>query len=521
LPPDEPAYCTVESRRGSRLHFALATRGTPDEGSAALEVLLDRQPALLRRFKLRRKPHVWKLQVPVDREGPVELGFRVRLEDPHGLPLPPAWPPRVSLGSPRLYLPERLARRNVLIWISQDSLRADHLGAYGYSRATSPVFDRLARSGVLFENAVSVAPWTLPSLASQFTSRHPSFHGLSALGRLRDASQPTLFSALAQAGFTVLGVTGNRFVSEEFGTAAGFDALWYAESPADQLNQLALQSLSEWPGGHLALFIHHIDPHFPYEPPASHDRFDPGYRGSVDGRNFESVRPGQQRDLAHVEALYDGEVAFNDEQIGRLLAALGERGLVERALLVYSSDHGEEFLDHGGWTHSRSLYQELLHVPLLIRLPRAPARRVAEPVSLVDLAPTVLEFFGVPPPPSFQGQSLLALAQGQAAEPRDVFAETTLGLDKRHRLAVRRGPLKTILVMPRAPAEARVLSEERFDLAADPGERRPLPPSPAHDALRGAGLSFMAQARGTKAPPELLPLSPETLEKLRALGYVE
>jgi arylsulfatase A-like enzyme len=522
---DEPRVCRIEAGAGSWLHFALLAQGRPRLGLLELRVLANRRPLLRRRFELQRRMRSWPIALPLDVPGEVELSFEVRLVEARGAaaPVPPPdRPPRVALGSPRVYAPKPSAARRVLIWLSQDSLRADHLGAYGYRRATSPVFDRLAETGVLFENAMAPASWTLPSMTSQFTSRYPSYHGGTIVGRVRDQRHPTLFEALADAGFTVLGVSGNRFVSQEFGTASGFDALWFAKAGADALNRLALEALDEWRGGDLALLVHYRDPHFPYEPPPPHDRFDPDYAGPANGRNFESFGPAQAAEVAHVRALYDAEIAANDAQIGVLLAALRERGLLEDALLIYSSDHGEEFLEHGGWTHSRTLYQELLHVPLLLRLPEGRARRVRDPVSLLDVAPTVLDAFGLPAPPSFQGRSLLPLARGASREARPIFAETEHGLDKRHRVAVRDGPLKYLLVLPPSPAPPVVVAEQLFDLAADPGEQRPLPPSPAHARLRGEALAFLARARaeggfGTDAAP----LEADTLRQLRALGYVE
>jgi arylsulfatase A-like enzyme len=358
-------------------------------------------------------------------------------------------------------------------------------------------------------------------MASQFTSRYPSFHAAVGAARRRDARHPTLFSILADAGFTVLGVTGNRFLSDEFGMAAGFDALWCSEGGAEELNRIALAALSEWRGGDLALFIHYRDPHFPYAPPPPHDAFDAGYAGPADGTNFERFGPEHAADVAHVRALYDGEVAYNDRQIGALLAALEQRGLLRDALLAYTSDHGEEFLDHGGWTHSRTLYQELLHVPLLLKLPRGQARRVAEPVSLVDLAPTVLDAFGITAPAAFQGRSLLAMAGGQQPQPRLVFAETQHGLDKRDRVAVRDGRLKYVLVMPRAPEPPRVLAEELFDLATDPREQRGLPASSGQPRLRAEALGFVERAQAEPSVSEAPQLSAETLQRLRALGYIE
>ena len=177
---DEPRACTVVARRGSLLRFALVAAGAPDAGGVELQVLANRRPTFVRRFKLRREPQLWSLQVRLDQDGPLELGFQVRLERAQGSgPLPPQRrPARISLASPRLYVPGRRGGRNVLVWISQDSLRADHLGAYGCARSTSPVFDRLAGQGVLFEDALAAASWK--DLAVQARDEEASEPGLAS-----------------------------------------------------------------------------------------------------------------------------------------------------------------------------------------------------------------------------------------------------------------------------------------------------------------------------------------------------
>src|SRR5262249_44257380 len=157
--------------------------------------------------------------------------------------------------------------RRVLVWISQDALRADHLGPWGYTaRPTSPRLDERAPTQVVFDQAISTAPWTLPSLASQFTSRHPSTHGAIEPELAIGADSRTVFGSLAAEGFTVLGVTGNVFVSAEYGLQRGFDALWYREARGPAVNDVVREALEEAPAGDLALFVHYIDPHAPYAP---------------------------------------------------------------------------------------------------------------------------------------------------------------------------------------------------------------------------------------------------------------
>jgi arylsulfatase A-like enzyme len=371
---------------------------------------------------------------------------------------------------------------------------------------------------------MSAASRTLPSLTAQMTSRLPTRHGATLQNVGRDTSKQTVFETLAAQGFTVLGVTGNHFVSAAFSLAQGFDCLWYTGLRADDVNRLALGALREWKGGDLALFVHYMDPHFGYNPPAPfHDLFrDPGYKGKQEGFDFGHLTPASDpADIAEVKALYDGEVAFTDQQIGLLLEALRTQAPGDEAVVVYSADHGDEFLDHGHWGHGRQLYQELLHVPFAVRAPGCRPRRVQELVSLVDLAPTILDSFGIKAPASFEGRSLAPVLKGAAVQERPAQAETELTRDGTHRLAIREGRLKYLLAIPRRDQPLRVVSEELYDLRDDPLEKRNLLPSPKADPLRRAALAYVASARAEAAPPNPAHLDAEAREKLKALGYIE
>jgi arylsulfatase A-like enzyme len=515
LRPGEERSCTVEVEAGSQLAFAWAVGPrSPEEGFLDLRVSAGPETIYRRQLAIDRRRRWWPVSIALAAHGPVKLTFRADHVHAGGRPVeangtvPDPW---IVVASPRL---DRAAAppSRVLLWISQDTVRADHLGAYGYPRRTSPSFDRHAREWVFFADAKATSSWTLPSLASQFTSRYPLFHGATGAGRLRDQRHPTLFEALGGAGFTVLGVTANDFVSSYFGMANGFDVLRYTggEGPegrqrAEDVNRLALQALSEWRGGDLALFAHYMDPHYPYDPPPSHAGLFPDPGGGGGAR-------------ASAEALYDGELAYTDSQIDLLLKEMESRGLLRDAVIVYTADHGEEFLDHGGWRHSRTLYQEMLHVPLALRLPGVGGRRITETVSLVDLAPTLLEALGVPAPASFQGRSLLPLVRGERLPAREVFAETERNLKEAHRLAVQLGSVKYILLSRSGRPDQR-LAEELYDLAADPAERRSDLTRPEAEHLRRIATAFLLRGREER-PPGSVDLPPEVKDRLRALGYL-
>jgi len=190
-------------------------------------------------------------------------------------------------------------------------------------------------------------------------------------------------------------------------------------------------------------------------------------------------------------------------------------------VVVYSADHGDEFLDHGHWGHGRQLYEELVHVPFAVRAPGCRPRRVKEVVSLLDLAPTVLGAFGIAPPASFEGRSLAAALKGAAVAEQPVRSETELTRDGTHRLAIRDGPLKYLLAVPRRGEAVRVIQEELYDLRDDPAEQRNLAPSPRAEPLRRAALAYLESARHEASTPNPAHLDSEAREKLKALGYVE
>jgi arylsulfatase A-like enzyme len=525
LRPGEPRSCAVEARPGSRLSFAWAVSPkSPDRGFVELRVSAGGDVVYRKTVSTGRRRRWWPVSIPLARGGPLELTFRGDHVRAAGQPMEPgaeSSEPWIVVASPRLDGP-RTGPGRVLVWVSQDTVRADHLGSYGYHRPTSPHFDRLSRDWVVFEDAVATSSWTLPSLGSQFTSRYPLFHGASRENTPRDPRHPTVFDVLAGAGFTVLGVTANDFVSSYFRMADGFDDLRFTggtDGPegsqrAADVNRLALDALRGWRGGDLALFVHYMDPHYSYDPPPPYDRmFTPDRAGSGDA--------GPRRaDVAKAEAAYDGEIAYTDSQVDLLLKELSARGLLRDAVIVYSADHGEEFLDRGGWKHSRTLYEEVVRVPLAIRVPGTAPGRVVQPVSLVDLAPTILDALGVKAPESFQGRSLLPLMRGRRLPEREIFAETERNPDGFHRLSVRHGRVKYIR---RSPREGTLdpPDEELYDLGLDPLERRSDLGHPDADRLRRYAGAYLQQGHADARTRETVDLPPGLRARLRALGYLE
>ncbi len=419
------------------------------------------------------------------------------------------------------------AARGVVV-ISIDTLRRDHLSLYGYPRRTTPGLDALARESVVFEDAVSTSSWTLPAHASLLTSTAPSVHGATTSKVGLSSSLPGLPRVLKDAGYFTQAFATHVYLSKEYGFGEGFDRHRYLpETRAEEVTDQAIQFLEAKADSDFFLFLHYYDPHWHYDPPAPYDRaFDPKYEGKTTGIwwNFKDYDASSidAKDLHHIQALYDGEILYTDRQVERLVQEMKRLGVFENALVVVTSDHGEEFLDHGEWEHQKTLYEEQLRIPLLVKLPAAAmaSQRVKGQVSLVDVAPTILAVLGVPAPETFEGRSLLDAARSGEAAATEAWAETEHTIDGSRKFAARRGDSaeKAIFTLTEG-----ALAIELFDLATDSREKEGLDPGAGLSSLEKRLAAYLADAearrRGRTSPP--VELGPEELERLRALGYVK
>jgi arylsulfatase A-like enzyme len=330
----------------------------------------------------------------------------------------------------------------------------------------------------------------------------------------------TLPELLRTRGYATQAVTSHLYVSGVYGVDHGFDHLdFHQDRKANDVADRALALLERLGDAPFFLFLHFYDPHWHYDPPAETLRlFEGAYTGSVTGnwqdfsrKTRESLQPA---DLAHLLALYDGEIRFTDDQLGRVLDHLRDLGLEKGTLLVVTSDHGEEFLEHGSWEHQKTLYEEVVRVPLLLRGPGVPARRQRAQASLVDVAPTILEWAGLEVPASMHGRSLL-----RAAGDREAYGETDHTIDGTRKLFLRGGQGRWKVILSLARDGGTVQREEWYDLARDPREQMSAPPASAADALRQRALArWKADRAGGNGPR--VELTPEQREPLRALGYV-
>jgi arylsulfatase A-like enzyme len=418
-----------------------------------------------------------------------------------------------------------------VLLISVDTLRADHLGAYGYRRNTSPNLDRWFAKGRVYERSYSTTAYTSPSVVSLLSGLLPQDHGVRLFDQLVSQHTPLLTQLLPPAYQTAafvsnwvlsdgaLGV-GSRFDHYEdgLGPDAAFDA---ADYRAAAITDAALQWMSEHreEGRPLFLWVHYMDPHAPYRAPDEWRRSF-GHAGSLEipaGRVPRVVQqPGVTDALDYVDA-YDEEIAYTDAEIGRLLNGYAKEREVDDALVIFTADHGESLVERGLWFgHMWSVFEEMVRVPLLMRGPGVAQGRSRSLVSGVDVTPTILAFANADIPKGLPGRDLRSTA-GDAGD-RRVFVETSIRFS--HLRGVIQGHQKWVAKLQSGNPEIR--SRKRFDLANDPGERRPT--AWQDEAAPKLLLELIASDPNPGGPPadfERGHLRTESAEALRKLGYVE
>jgi arylsulfatase A-like enzyme len=345
-------------------------------------------------------------------------------------------------------VPEMAGRPNFIV-ILVDTLRADHLGIYGYARDTSRNVDTFARESLLFTASRSQAACTFPSANSILTSRSPTLFLDQPGGAIGiPAEVPSVAEILRKSGYRTVAISGSPIVrntpsrtNPKAGFGRGFDAfeedcLW---QPAACLNRLALKHLGKKDDRPFFLYLHYMDPHAPYKPPPTERRHFRFIR-KASGKKFiqqgtttpiEDMLYGGKPDpgvtsddLQHLTSLYDEEIAYFDRRFGELLAAVREAGLLDDTILVFTSDHGEEFLEHGHICHCRTLFDTAIKTPLIVRVPGVEPRTVTAPVQNLDIVPTLLDYAGVDTAVlPLEGHSLRPLIEGREdREPRPQFA---------------------------------------------------------------------------------------------------
>lgn len=438
-----------------------------------------------------------------------------------------------------------------IILISIDSLRADHVGCYGYERDTTPTIDRLAREGVRIENAVSTTSWTLPAHAAMFTGLYDSAHGVVDVRQSLASRHLTLAELLRDAGYQTAGFFGGPFLHPLFGLDQGFSTYLSCmttipDDAAEAVVREAVQvtshrdvtgprtakRFSAWlPSADdrpLFVFLHLWDVHYDYIPPQQYvDMFDPDYRGTVNAEQYntnEMLRPDMPaRDLAHIIALYDGEIRFTDDIIKQILDELDAAGRLEQALIVVTSDHGDEFFEHGRKGHQRSLFEEVVRVPLIFRWPGHidSGNAISDQVRLIDVLPTILSLAGVRQSVAVQGRDVSPLLTGRSLPAQPALLELLcLGLRLR---ALRTNDYKLIVSGSGRPTAL-------FHLSKDPTEKKNLAflygqMNPKVKTMLAELRSVMHETESWTDRPDFRAVEPAEVDKammrrLRSLGYL-
>jgi choline-sulfatase len=398
-------------------------------------------------------------------------------------------------------------RLSVLI-ITIDTLRADHVGSYGYAPARTPALDALAARGLRFTDATTVAPLTLPAHASLMTGTFPSFHGVRDNGGfyLGD-DHATLAKVLRAHGYRTGGFVSAFVLDHRWGVAQGFDRYYddfdlakyhvdagldAVQRPGSEVVSRAIEWLDQDAVRPFFAWVHLYEPHAPYDPPESiRVRFPPTMIGA-----------------------YDGEIATADIQVGRLIEHLAATGRLERTLIVALGDHGESLGEHGEEQHGFFVYNADIHIPLIIAGSSLPARVITDQVRIVDAMPTILDLLRMERPRAVQGRSVLPLLRGEGM---DLVAYSETWYPRHHygwsELTSIRDRRYHFIAAPR---------RELYDLQVDPGELHDIAtanPTRA-DALERALRTFVAQASANRPPAAPQPVDPDVEQRLRSLGYV-
>ena len=406
-----------------------------------------------------------------------------------------------------------------VVLISLDTLRADHLGVYGHDRPTSPFIDALARRSTVFTNAISQSAWTRPAHASMLTGLYPAEHGIIAMDGRRGLTPEllTLPAVLAGHGYETAAFTGGANMSAHFGFGSGFDVYG---SPGRRIEDTLddVRALLERRPERFFLFAHGFDAHRPYKSEPV-DRAALGLPPQRARGMLKACQSGGGREaLEPFVAEYDAAVHRGDRGVGALLALLDEYDLADRTVVIVTSDHGEEFLEHGRCFHIRALHREVVRVPLVVHVPGVEPAVVSTAVpASVSIAPTVAELVGVVAH-GLPGPSLAAAVAGAPQSPGFVVSETS------SRLGAERGKGHVISLTGDTEKLVWWIAQDRyeyFDLVKDPGEN-----DPAGDPPRMAALVESIE-RWRARHPEIAehgvapPLPRRLARELRTLGYVE
>jgi len=459
-------------------------------------------------------------------------------------------------------------RKPNILLIVVDTLRADRLGSYGNGRGLTPFLDRLAAGAAVFRNTYAASSWTRPSVASLLTSRYPSQHGVVNMTAKLGEQELTIAEVLAQVGYRTGAFVTNVVLAPQGGYSQGFQSFFDLTDPKPpykaRATSVRVQSLAwldtvreENPTTPIFLYLHFMEPHWPYRPEQPYlDRF---YKGDRDGSkpdvdvgeltvskkldkaftqflvgNPEGFRGFNSEEVAVLESLYDAEVASLDHELELLFDELERRDFLRDTIVVFTADHGEEFLDHGSVWHGYTLYEESIRVPLIVRLAgQRDGLMVDQAVSLLDVAPSLIELAGVPVPSVFEGRSFARLLTRPTWLPAPIDAFLRSEHAGQEQIVAELEPRADWMPNARVHADAIIRQSmklltrpegglELYDLETDPHEL-----NKESEAEPDVGLQLLEALQNTKsalatradAAAETFKLDEATRERLKALGY--
>ncbi|NOZ93804.1 MAG: sulfatase [Acidobacteria bacterium] len=457
----------------------------------------------------------------------------------------------LSCDTARQSVPWSSNPKNIVV-IVIDALRADHLGCYGYARATSPAIDTLASDGVLFERAISQSTFTSCSVASLFTGLNPHHHGMY-WGSLRNQAgsvrthrlgqeHTTLAELLRDQGYTCMAWFQNKMLRKGLGFDQGFAGYTELEGNKQEVGGRIVDRFLDWHARRkdktpFFAYLHLLNVHGPYAPKPPFDSMfgDPGARRSLPAMNWATwspwvrqvnsgqrvITPGQ---LAGLKDAYDGAIRTADTQLGRLFRTLRERGIFSDTVIVLTSDHGDGFMEHRFLDHGRPPYIELVHVPLIIKLPSQAFRgkRVHTQVRLIDVLPTLLEFTGPGAlerePTDLDGSSLLPVIQDNssggtgASRHRRAISEILVG-GKELVVSVREGRYAFLHWASG--------TEKLYDDVRDPQEQDNLAPGPVEEIVHLRRQTRAIEMAAARVRSSGEPIEPDVVKRIRSLGYLQ
>lgn len=432
-------------------------------------------------------------------------------------------------------LDEKSKTTNV-IFILIDALRADHLSSYGYRRKTSPTIDNFAKKGVRFSKAFSQAPWTKPSVASFFTSLYPSAHRTQK-GQFEqykknikvdtlNRSIKTMAEIFAENGYLTVGFCNNPHIKSIFGFAQGFDTWDERWGDCKKMNRRALNWLKKNGSKPFFLYLHYMDVHGPYKPPKPYNEL---FKDSNDKRQVPEkwlktyLGLGDHTDLGYYIAQYDGQIKYLDDQLHIFFKKISRMGIGNNTLFILTSDHGEEFLEHGGMEHGFTLYNELLHIPLMMKMDGSLPRGlvIENHVQLIDILPSILHLLNIKHKSILQGKSFIPLPENnQFKINTDTFVFSEM-LNRGNQSAINRGKFKYI-------KNNNNKNEMLFDLANDPLEHVNLANQMNEEIrifrniLKKVKKSTLAAFKKLKLKKEKdVEIDEQLKKKLKTLGYID